>query len=185
MNLLFRLFWLWIRTRFGKSVGFLDEITTSFIVMPTDLDLLWHVNNGKYFSIMDLGRQDLLLRSPWGVFLKSQGWYLVIASECLRFRQSLHVFQNFQLKTKILGWDDKYFYIGQSFYHDHVVKTHGFVKGRLLKKTGGTVDPAEVFKAMEHNKIQAPVPPKLPDFVHQWMKTEELLRKEAQKTRDL
>ncbi len=35
----------------------------TFRVLPTDLDVLGHMNNGVYLSIMDLGRMDLLQRS--------------------------------------------------------------------------------------------------------------------------
>ena len=31
--------------------------------LPTDIDLLRHMNNGRYLSLFDLGRWDLLVRT--------------------------------------------------------------------------------------------------------------------------
>ena len=35
-------------------------------VLPNDLDLLWHMNNGRYLSLMDQGRVDLMVRRACG-----------------------------------------------------------------------------------------------------------------------
>ena len=39
--------------------------------LPADIDLLGHMNNGRYASLFDLGRFDLLIRTGiWDVFNK-------------------------------------------------------------------------------------------------------------------
>ena len=49
----------WI-SRFGKRIGHYDVAYTRFRVLPTDLDILRHMNNGVYLSIFDVGRFDML-----------------------------------------------------------------------------------------------------------------------------
>ena len=43
-------------------IGLLDESAVGFRVLPGDLDVNVHLNNGRYLALMDLGRFDLLIR---------------------------------------------------------------------------------------------------------------------------
>src|SRR6187402_4009987 len=76
-------------------------------VLPTDLDVLGHMNNGVYFSIMDLGRMDLMIRAGSWAKLKQHGFYPVASNETITFRKSLQPWQRFTLETRIVGYDDK------------------------------------------------------------------------------
>ena len=62
MNLFFRLFVLLFTESFRSRLEVLDTGTVSFRAYPSDLDLNFHVNNGIYFSLMDLGRLALIFR---------------------------------------------------------------------------------------------------------------------------
>ena len=63
MNLFLRLIrvLLTIRSR-GQLAPFEDSVLT-FRVWPGDLDLNVHMNNGRYLTVMDLGRLDLMART--------------------------------------------------------------------------------------------------------------------------
>jgi acyl-CoA thioesterase FadM len=84
-------------------------------VWPTDLDVLRHVNNGVYFSLMDLGRVDLMARSEVLPALRARGWYPVSGEQTIRFRRSLTLGQRFAIETRVLGWDDRAVVLGQDF----------------------------------------------------------------------
>jgi hypothetical protein len=60
MNLFLRFFYLVLTLPFKSKVPKLGPCRTSFLCWPTDLDVLMHMNNGKYFSILDLARIDLM-----------------------------------------------------------------------------------------------------------------------------
>jgi acyl-CoA thioesterase FadM len=135
MNLYFRLFWLLIRGLCSKkNLNLLDKCTTSFWVNPLDLDINFHMNNGRYLSIMDLARTDLMLKS--GVFSKLflQGYYPVVLSESIRFRKSLAPFNFFSVETQIEAWNEKDFYLLQTFVHKGETVAEGYIKGRFLKR---------------------------------------------------
>ena len=66
MNLLLRLALVLFQGRRGPRLGLLDTGSLHMRVWPTDLDVLMHMNNGRYLSLMDLGRVDLLVRSGFG-----------------------------------------------------------------------------------------------------------------------
>ena len=66
MNLYLRLLLMSLRARAGRGgrpLSIWDTAVTAFRVAPTDLDVLGHMNNGRYASLFDLGRFDLLVRT--------------------------------------------------------------------------------------------------------------------------
>jgi hypothetical protein len=96
------------------------------------------MNNGKYLSIMDLGRFDLLLKTKTFYSLLFSGHYPVVVSESIRFKRSLAPFQSFDLVTQIESFNERDFFITQKFrVHDQgKTKTYavGFMKGRFKKR---------------------------------------------------
>ncbi len=168
MNLLFRLLRVILAARFLPKVGLLDETVISFRVWPTDLDPLWHMNNGKYCSLMDLGRLDMMACNGVISLLRERGWYPVIAAEWIRFKTSLTPFARFELRTRTIGWDEKSFYVRQTFLVRDRVVAVGLVRARFLAKSGGSVD-APALVACLAPTIQ---PPPLPDYVRDWQAAE-------------
>ncbi len=168
MNLIFRMIrvLLWARRR--ARVKPLDETTLTFRVWPGDLDLLMHMNNGRYLTLMDLGRADAMLRN--GVYdrLKKLGWYPVVASETIRFRESLGFFSRFELRTRLLGWDEKSFYLRQLFVLRGRVVAIGVVRVRFLKTTGGTLSAA----AVANEVLDGLQSPGLPGYITSWKEAE-------------
>src|SRR5690606_2180900 len=79
--------------------------------LPTDIDLLRHMNNGRYLSLFDLGRWDLLVRTGMTDAMRRNGWYAVVASETVTFRKSLELWQRFDVESRLLGHDDKAIYL--------------------------------------------------------------------------
>ena len=109
---------------------------TNFITLPTDLDINRHMNNGVYFSIMDVARFDMLVRNGvWRAF-RSKGWYPVVASETITFRKSLSLWQRFTIESKLVGYDDKAVYMEQRFVRpgpdgEPEVYAQGFIRGAV------------------------------------------------------
>lgn len=144
MNLFLRLLWLKLAGRFRPKSGLLGPIRTPFRVWPTDLDVLRHVNNGVYLSLLDVARMDLLTRAGLTGALKERGWFPVVTAESIGFNRSLELFQRFEVETRTLGWDDVAFYLHQSFLRDDEVIASALVVGRFLRREGGSVPTAEV-----------------------------------------
>ena len=78
-----------------------------------DLDTSLHMNNGRYWTLMDLGRTDLMLRSGlWRAVLRNR-WVPVINTGAIRFRRELRLLQRIQLENRIVTWDPTHFVIRQ------------------------------------------------------------------------
>ena len=144
MNLFLRLIWLAVAGRFRRAVSALGPCRTPFRVWPSDLDVLRHVNNGVYFSLMDVARVDLIRRAGLFGKLRERGWYPVALAETIQFRRSLTLFQRFDIVTRVLGWDEKALLIEQRFERGGEVLALAFVRARFLQRSGGGVDPAAI-----------------------------------------
>lgn len=145
----FRLLKLFLSGLWRPSIGFLDTSVIHLRVWPTDIDVLMHMNNGIYLSLMDLGRTDLTIRSGFLKVLRKNKIYPVLGSEAIRFRKSLQPFQAFSIHTDLLFWDEKYFYLQQKFISKKEIHASAVVKARFLKKGGGGVNPQEIFDLLE------------------------------------
>ena len=80
--------------------------TIRLTTLPTDIDILRHMNNGRYLSLFDLGRWDLLVRTGMSDVMKKQNWYAVVSAETITFRKSLELWQRFDVESRLLGHDD-------------------------------------------------------------------------------
>ncbi len=112
MNLWLRLIWLVASARFrGALAAPFDVSRMGFRVWPHDLDTSLHMNNGRYWTLMDLGRTDLMLRMGlWRAWLK-HGWTPVVSAGKIRFRRELKPFAPFKLETRVLCWADTWLVI--------------------------------------------------------------------------
>jgi acyl-CoA thioesterase FadM len=152
-----------LRARLAGRLGFHDIGRLRMRVLPNDLDVLGHMNNGVYFSLMDLGRMELAVRAgAWRTFADN-GWYPVAASETMTFRRSLQPWQRYTLESRVVGYDDRAMYMEQRFAVAGEIYARGIVRGRFVKKSGGTVTMQEFGEALGIDPAKMPVPA--------WMKT--------------
>ncbi len=158
MNLWLRLLWLRLRTPFRPRVGIEDVGRMPMRVWPSDLDVLGHVNNGVYLTMMDLGRTDLMLRSGAWKRMVDAGIYPVVASQTISYRKSLDPWVRFTLETRLVGADDRATYIEQRFVVDGEIYAQAHVRARFLRKSGGTVPIAEMLEVAGSDGLPAPAP---------------------------
>jgi acyl-CoA thioesterase FadM len=160
----FRTLLVWLRSHWGPRYGVNDVGRMTLRVLPTDLDINNHVNNGVYFSLMDLGRFDLLHRSgAWAIMMKN-GYYPVVASETITFRKSLAPWQQYVLESKIVGYDEKAVFLEQRFVVDGEIYAQGFIRGRFLKKSGGIVSLEELAQVLDVDTSTVA----LPEWLSEW-----------------
>lgn len=132
--------------------------------LPTDIDVLRHMNNGRYLSLFDLGRWDLLGRTGMTDAMKRNDWYAVVSSETVTFRKSLQLWQRFDVESRLLGHDDKALYLEHRAVVDGEIYAKAIIRARMLKRSGGTLSHQELFAAVGQ-------PDGLPDvepWVHEW-----------------
>jgi len=132
--------------------------------LPTDIDVLRHMNNGRYLSLFDLGRWDLLVRTGMMDVMKSNDWYAVVSSETVTFRKSLQLWQRFDIESCLLGHDDKAIYLEHRAVVDGEIYARAIIRSRMLKRRGGTLSHEELFGAIGRPEGLPEVEP----WMHDW-----------------
>ncbi len=147
MSLWLRLFWVFFQSFFKSRLGIVDASTISLVSFPNDLDIYGHMNNGRYLTLMDLGRIDLIIRTGLGKVAQKNHWAPLVGTVNIQYRKSLTVFQTFQIRTRILGWDEKWFYIEQTFWRRRKIVARAMVQG-LFRGADGNVPAETVLRAV-------------------------------------
>ena len=136
--------------------------------MPTDLDGLFHMNNGKYLSLMDVARFEFMQRTRLFRKMRARGWYPVVANQTISYRKSLNPFQKFAIETKLIGADERAAYMEQRFVRRHngtyEIYARAYVQARFLSKAGGTVPVDELIAEFGIDPEQLA----LPQFIADW-----------------
>ena len=143
MNVIWRtlLIMLFARRRLRRG-GLLPATAVGRIrlrTLPTDIDVLRHMNNGRYLSLFDLGRWDLLVRTGLTDAMRTHGWYAVVSSETITFRKSLELWQRFTLESRLIGHDDRAIYLEHRAIVDGEIYARAIIRARLLKRSGGAL----------------------------------------------
>jgi acyl-CoA thioesterase FadM len=152
------------RVRQGKTLDPTSVGTVTVTTLPTDLDILRHMNNGRYLSLFDLGRWDQLIRTGLFDAMKERGWYAVVSSETITFRKSLQLWQRFEVQSRFIGHDDKALFMEHRAVVDGEVYARAIVRARMLRRTGGTVSNEELFAAVGRPEGV----PEIDAWVHDW-----------------
>lgn len=143
MNLLFRLMLQLFRSRFRPRQRLMEVASLRMRVLPTDLDINLHLTNSRYLALMDLGRIELMLRTGLFKEVLRRRWLPVVSIASVRFRRQINPFERFDLHTRVLGWDDKWFYMEQRFETPRGLAAIGIVKG-LFRGPRGNVPTMEL-----------------------------------------
>ncbi len=170
MNLYLRLLHLLLVGRRRARVAVLGPVRTPFRVWPSDLDVLRHVNNGVYLTIMDVARLDLLARAGVAPRLKDVGWYPVVVAETITFKRSLRLFERFDVRTQVIGWDERSLFLQQDFLRGDGLVASAVVRARFLGRDGSKITSQQVLDLAG----QDPAPLEMPRWVTEWAEATEI-----------
>jgi acyl-CoA thioesterase FadM len=170
MTLLFRFLWTLLKARFRSRIGPLDPSVVRFTVLPHDCDLNIHLNAGRFLSFMDISRIELLARMRVFQRVIKRGWRPVVGGAVIRYRRSVQPFERFSVQSRVVGWDEKWFYIEHILNRaDGSMAAIAYAR-TLLRKKDGTVQPRELIELMGLGDTRSPV---LPAFVEEWRRAED------------
>lgn len=163
----------------GRSL--LDSSTYTMKVLPQDLDLLMHVNNGSYLQLMDVARFRHIAEMGGTPLGRERKWGAVVAASTMKYRRSLQLFETFEITTRVIGWDERCFYMEQVFTRRGKLCARGIVAARFLhQRTGERIAPPVVVAALaESEGITPPESPQLPDDVAAWTRAWDVAPRET------
>lgn len=179
MNLYLRVLILFIRSFFKpRLTDILGPSILHFRVLPNDLDINGHMNNGRYTTIMDLGRLDLILRNGLMRVMFKQKCVPVLGAIQMRFRIPLMPFQAYRLESHVICWDEKWVFMEQKFIikkgeKSGAVAAIGIVKGGFYDQNNRRTVPTEDLLDILGMPSQSPA---FPDYIKHWVEAEETLK---------
>lgn len=160
-----------------KPLAPFEDSVVSFRVWPGDLDQNRHLNNGRYLTMMDLGRFDLIGRMGMFPTLLKRRWHPVVTGATIRYRRSLDPFQKYDMRTRLLGWDDQGMYLEQRFERNGTVHALGMIRGVFLGPEG-RVAPETIVDLVAPGTRS----PLLPTWVETWKRSQDELAEELRKS---
>ncbi|WP_028469556.1 acyl-CoA thioesterase [Neptunomonas japonica] len=144
MNLYLRMLYLLIASFFKPRLPIEHpENTLTLSVLPNDIDLNRHMNNGRYLTICDLSRVDMFIRTGLASTMMKEKWMPVISEHTMTYKRPLSLFKKYEVKMEITGWDDKAFHMTHTFICGERVLAQGTSKGCVVSKQG-VIPPDEV-----------------------------------------
>ncbi len=179
MNLWFRLIWYLLTAWRRPTLEATHAISTlDFRVWPTDLDVSMHMNNGRYLTLMDIGRLDFLVRTGlWRPLLRHR-WTPIASGIAIRFRRELRGFERIKLETRLLTWSDVTVVMEQMIRFASGPRA-GQVAARALFKGGLYDRNAKSFvtigRLMHEIGVDVEPPPMAPD-VEAFLRADEAIR---------
>jgi acyl-CoA thioesterase FadM len=154
----------------ASRVDLLSTTRVSLRAWPSDLDLNFHVNNGRYLALADIGRIHWFVRTGVLGAARRRRAFPVVGDALARFRRDLKAFESFEIHTRLIGWNQKWGFLEHRFVRrDRVI---GLIAVRgMFKGPAGPVDPGELLSELAH----AAPSPELPAWANEFQQSCELL----------
>lgn len=130
----------------SPALDVLGEDRLKMSVLPNDIDLNMHMNNARYLSLMDYARMRFLARTRLLEHMLRLRWRPLIGAVWITYRRSLPLFAKFEMTSRFVCWDERWFYIEQTFTGSKGLAAVGWVKG-MLRDGKETVAPQKAIDA--------------------------------------
>lgn len=135
------------------------------ICWPWDLDLWLELNNGRAMTLYDLGRIMNAQRVGLVRVLTKRRWGMTMAGSTVRFRRRIRGFERFEMRSRVVCWDDRFLYLEQSMWkRNGDCASHVLFRAAVTDKDG-IVAPARAIAEMRHGAIPSP---DMPDWIVAW-----------------
>jgi hypothetical protein len=107
--------------------------------------------------MMDFGRIHLLARTRILSHVINSRWMPLVGAVWMTYRRSLPLFAGFTLASRMVCWDERWFYIEQTFTSDVGRAAVGWVKG-VLRSPEGIIEPQKVIDSVAPGAASPPMP---------------------------
>jgi len=150
MSLIFRMFFILLASLFKPRLP-IDKPSNALLlrVLPNDLDINFHMNNGRYLTICDLTRIDMFIRTGLAKTMLKEKWIPVIAEHTMKYKKALRPFQKYRVTMDVTGWDDRSFFMTHTFLVKDRIVAEGTSLGVIVGKNG-VVPPSTVIERVKH-----------------------------------
>lgn len=155
---------LWQSSRRPPIDPITEGSSIAMRVWPQDADEFGELNNGRFLTLMDLGRYDFGGRCSLPAILRRNRWGLMVGAVYIRYRRRLPLFSTFELHTEMVGRDERWFYFHQfTRTPKHKFHSSAIVRATITSKNG-LVPTTALMRELGLENAQFDTP----DWVRKW-----------------
>ena len=138
----------------GNTLTLTDTSEFKFTANINDIDNFLEMNNGRIFTLFDLGRTDFAIRTGLGKKLLQQRWGLVVAGSTIQYRKRIRAFDRVVIKTRVAAIDERWFYIEQSMWVKDTCTCSALLRTAVTNiKTGKVIDTDKVLQTLGYQDV--------------------------------
>ena len=156
-----------LKSRNAPALDTHDAHISTHICWPWDIDPWIELNNGRTLTLFDLGRIPMAQRMGLIPILRKNSWGIAVAGSSIRYRRRVRTFEKFSMVSRLIGWDQKFFYMEQSMWRRGECLNHMLLRSAVTSSQGIVPTP-KVLAAMETD----PESPALPAWVQAWIEAD-------------
>ncbi|MEM1430605.1 MAG: acyl-CoA thioesterase [Pseudomonadota bacterium] len=156
-----------IRHRNAAPLSLTGEHRSTHLCWPWDIDPFLELNNGRILTLNDLGRFLLFRRIGVIGIMRQRGWVGTIAGVSVRYRRRLRMFDRYELRSRIVCWDERFVYCEQSAWARGECTSHVLLR-MALTSAEGIVPTRILAEALEVD----PAGPPCPDWIAAWIEAD-------------
>lgn len=153
-----------LQVKKGNTLTFKDTSEIHFRCRLSDIDNFLEMNNGRVFTLYDMGRTDFAVRSGLGRQLLKQRWGLVVAGSTIQYRRRIRAFEKVTMKTKIVAFDERWIYIEQSMWVKDKPCSSALLRTGVTKG-GKVIETARILAALDQSDWELPPT----GYVEEWI----------------
>lgn len=142
---------------------FFDTVKRSFRVGLTDIDFNMHINNANYLRFMERSRWDHPVQTGTFQTMMENKLNFIVAGIEISYIREIRLFTRFDVETRYIGWDDKYFYMEQRLTVDGKIHAYAVVKA-VFVQSGTVQTPIQTMKYITTHGT----PEVLPEHIEHW-----------------
>jgi acyl-CoA thioesterase FadM len=129
------------------------------------------MNNGRYFQIMDVARFGWLIRTGTVKVLSANKWSAFLGGGQMRFRKALKLLERFSVTTRLLSWDENWYFLEHRFHNAGGKLVAMGVVRAAFRGGKGWVKTSLSMPLIDGDRQ----PPPLGEGIQRWLDAEELL----------
>ena len=162
MTLWLRLLWFILVTPFQSRVTPSQGVSQRRRVLPSDLDLNFHMTNSRYASLADLARLGLIVRTGFLATAFRNDWRPMLLASKIRYRRELKPLRAFRVEHRLRWWNEtsavfEVRFVARGRDGGDVLCAVSLERGGVyLRKEKRFVTVAEMFAALGLAPVEAP-----------------------------
>jgi acyl-CoA thioesterase FadM len=157
MNLYIRLFLTLLRAWRLPKLTIGETLEREFRVLPNDIDINGHMNNGRYMTIVDLMLMEYFVRIGFASVALKNKWRPMSGGSFITYRRGLKPFQIYRLRYRIDACDAYWNFMRFEFLDGDKVCASGYMKGAAVSSQG-LVPNTDCYAQLNQPLITHPIP---------------------------